>query len=70
MKLQIKKITGVLLACAGLMAITSCSEFEEINKNPYYSDTEMEQLDGVLNGAYVPNLEKHVIPVPLKTDNP
>lgn len=69
MKLQIKKITGVLLACAELMAITSCSEFEEINKNPYYSDTEMEQLDGVLNGAYVPNLEKHVIPVPLKTDN-
>ena len=44
MKLQIKKITGVLLACAELMAITSCSEFEEINKNPYYSDTEMEQL--------------------------
>lgn len=60
---------GVLLACAGIMTSTSCADFEEINKNPYLPDKDMEQKDGVLNGAYMPNLEKHIIPVPLKTDN-
>ena len=35
MKIQIKKIVGVLLACAGIMTSTSCADFEEINKNPY-----------------------------------
>lgn len=69
MKIQIKKIVGVLLACAGIMTSTSCADFEEINKNPYLPDKDMEQKDGVLNGAYMPNLEKHIIPVPLKTDN-
>ena len=33
MKIQIKKIVGVLLACAGIMTSTSCADFEEINKN-------------------------------------
>ena len=47
----------------------SKKDFEEINKNPYLPDKDMEQKDGVLNGAYMPNLEKHIIPVPLKTDN-
>ncbi len=69
MKVQIKKIVGVVLACAGLMINTSCLDFEEINKNPYYPDKDMEKMDGVLNSAYLPNLEKHVIPAPLKTDN-
>ena len=69
MKIQIKKIVGVLLACAGIMTSTSCADFEEINKNPYLPDKAMEQKDGVLNGAYMPNLEKYIIPVPLKTDN-
>ncbi len=32
MKIQIKKIVGVLLACAGIMTSTSCADFEEINK--------------------------------------
>ena len=69
MKIQMKNILGVALACAGLMMNTSCSDFEEINKNPYYPDKDMEKMDGVLNSAYLPNLEKHAIPVPLKTDN-
>ena len=47
MKIQIKKIVGVLLACAGLMTSTSCVDFEEINKNPYLPDKDMEQKDGV-----------------------
>lgn len=51
------------------MTSTSCADFEEINKNPYLPDKDMEQKDGVLNGAYMPNLEKHIIPVPFKTDN-
>ena len=53
MKIQIKKIVGVLLACAGIMTSTSCADFEEINKNPYLPDKDMEQKDGVLNGAYM-----------------
>ena len=69
MKIQMKNILGVALACAGLMMNTSCSDFEEINKNPYYPDKDMEKMDGVLNSAYLPNLEKHAIPAPLKTDN-
>ena len=28
MKIQIKKIVGVLLACAGIMTSTSCADFE------------------------------------------
>jgi hypothetical protein len=43
MKIQIKKIVGVLLACAGIMTSTSCADFEEINKNPYLPDKDMEQ---------------------------
>lgn len=56
MKIQIKKIVGVLLACAGIMTSTSCADFEEINKNPYLPDKDMEQKDGVLNGAYMPEI--------------
>ena len=41
-----------------IMTSTSCADFEEINKNPYLPDKDMEQKDGVLNGAYMPNLEK------------
>ncbi len=69
MKVQIKNILGMVLACTGLMMNTSCSDFEEINKNPLYPDKEMETMDGVLNSAYLPSLEKQVIPVPLKSDN-
>ena len=69
MKQQIKNIFGITLACTGLLMNTSCLDYEEINKNPYYPDKEMEQLDGVLNSAYLPNLEKHAIPAPLTTDN-
>ena len=49
MKIQMKNILGVALACAGLMMNTSCTDFEEINKNPYYPDKDMEKMDGVLN---------------------
>ena len=69
MKLQIKNRLGVALACVGLVMNTSCTDFEEINKNPYFPDKDMEKMDGVLNSAYLPALEKHVIPTPLKTDN-
>lgn len=69
MKRQIKNILGITLACVGLMMNTSCSDFEDINKNPLYPDKDMEKLDGILNSAYMPNLEKHAIPTPLKTDN-
>ena len=31
MKIQMKNILGVALACAGLMMNTSCSDFEEFN---------------------------------------
>lgn len=70
MNLKIKNRIIAVIAFAGLMTNTSClRDFEEINKNPLYPDKPMEQLDGVLNSAYLPDLEKHVIPVPLKSDN-
>ena len=43
MKQQIKNIFGITLACTGLLMNTSCLDYEEINKNPYYPDKEMEQ---------------------------
>lgn len=42
MKQQIKNIFGITLACTGLLMNTSCLDYEEINKNPYYPDKEME----------------------------
>ena len=69
MKQHIKNIFGITLACSSLLLNTSCLDFEEINKNPYLPDKGMEQLDGVLNSAYLPNLEKHAVPAPFTTDN-
>lgn len=53
---------------AGLVApmallTTSCTKpFEEINKNSLYPDFEMLRRDGVLNGAFMSDLQAHVIP--------
>ena len=64
MKLNKIKIIGMAFAATCLLANVSCtSDFEKINKNPLYPDKEMEQLDGVLNSAYLPALQKNVIPV-------
>ncbi len=70
MNLNFKHIAGAVLASGCLMALSSCMyDFTDINRNPLYPDKEQELLDGVLNSAYLPNLEKHVIPVALKSDN-
>lgn len=67
-KIKIKSIaiTGTI---AFLLAQASCTrDFENINKNPLNPDKEMEQMDGVLNGAYMPTLQKNVIPVGAASD--
>ncbi|WP_336616557.1 SusD/RagB family nutrient-binding outer membrane lipoprotein [Bacteroides acidifaciens] len=70
MNLNFKHIAGAVLASGCLMALSSCMyDFTDINRNPLYPDKNQELLDGVLNSAYLPNLEKHVIPVALKSDN-
>ena len=69
MKIQLKHIMGVAVAFSCLQMNTACIDFEEINTNPYFPDKDMEKLDGVLNSAYLPNLEKHVIPTPLITES-
>lgn len=52
-----------------LLGITSCtSDFESINKNPLFPDKEMEKLDNVLYGMYLPNLQKTVIPIGTHSD--
>ncbi|MBR8709537.1 RagB/SusD family nutrient uptake outer membrane protein [Bacteroides pyogenes] len=66
---HIKNIFGIAFACTGMLMNTSCMDYEEINKNPYLPDKSMEQLDGILNSAYLPNLEKHAVPAPFTTDN-
>lgn len=61
MKLIIKNIlTPIIFTVLLLMNVSCLDNFEDINKNPLYPDKEMEQLDRVLNSAYLPNLQKHV----------
>ena len=69
MKSNMKNKFSYFIICA-LMAISfSCTDdFSEINKNPLYPDKEMEQLDGILNSAYLPTLQKNVIPVGTASD--
>lgn len=68
MKLNIK-ISALLSSILLMFSISCTSDFEEINKNPLYPDKEMEQLDGVLYSAYLPNLQKNVIPVSTTSEN-
>jgi len=70
MKLNIKKgIEAVMIFGTCMMLHTSCTrDFEEINKNPLYPDKEAEQWDGVLNSAYLPDLQKNVIAVGTAAD--
>lgn len=69
MKLIIKNIlTPIIFTVLLLMNVSCLDNFEDINKNPLYPDKEMEQLDRVLNSAYLPNLQKHVIPVGTASD--
>lgn len=63
MEKNILKTVGMGSLAVCLFALTSCTrDFEKINKNPLNPDKEMEQLDGILNGAYMPVLQKNVIP--------
>lgn len=62
MKIKNIKTIAVALYMLSLLLNVACTDnFADINKNPLYPDKEMEQLDGVLNGAYVPNLQKNVV---------
>lgn len=63
-----KSIGMAILSCLFIMSSSCVSDFEDINKNPLFPDKEMEQLDGVLNGAFVPTLQKNVIPVGTASD--
>lgn len=50
------------------LGLSCTDDFEKINKNPLYPDKEMEQLDGILNSAYLPSLQKNVIAVGTASD--
>lgn len=69
MRYKIFKSIGIaILSCLFIINSSCISDFEDINKNPLFPDKEMEQLDGILNGAYVPTLQKNVIPVGTASD--
>lgn len=54
---------------ASIAGLSSCTDgFERINKNPLYPDKEMEKLDDVIYGMYIPNLQKTVIPTGTEAD--
>lgn len=61
------KLTTVVLAVAvGIVSLSSCiKNFQEINTNPQLPNDEMLSRDGVLNGAYMPELQKQIIPTAL-----
>lgn len=61
---KIKNMCRTLSAIAllGSTLCTSCIS-EDINRNPLLPTKEDEKMDGVIYGAYLPNLEKSVIPV-------
>lgn len=64
MKANKLRLIGIASLAACLFIQTSCTRnFEKINKSPLNPDKEMEQLDGILNGIYIPALQKNVIPV-------
>lgn len=58
------KLTTVALAVAlGVASLSSCTkDFPEINTNPLLPNDEMLSRDGVLNGAYMPELQKQIVP--------
>ena len=51
-----------VIALLGSTLCTSCIS-EDINRNPLLPTKEDEKMDGVIYGAYLPNLEKSVIPI-------
>lgn len=58
-----KLTTVALVAAMGMVSLSSCTKnFQEINTNPLLPNDEMLSRDGVLNGAYMPELQKQIIP--------
>ena len=49
-----------VIALLGSTLCTSCIS-EDINRNPLLPTKEDEKMDGVIYGAYLPNLEKSVM---------
>lgn len=58
------KLTTVALAVAvSVASLSSCTRnFQDINTNPQLPNDEMLSRDGVLNGAYMPELQKQIVP--------
>lgn len=66
--LSMKPIALAAFSFVISLQVSCTRDFENINKSPLNPDKEMEQLDGVLNGAYMPVLQKNVIPVGAASD--
>lgn len=65
MKLNKVKNMWRILSVIALLGSTLCTSCisEDINRNPLLPTKEDEKMDGVIYGAYLPNLEKSVIPI-------
>ncbi len=64
-----RKAFCALAISATILGSSSCTDnFERINKNPLYPDKEMEKMDDVIYGMYIPNLQKTVIPTGTSAD--
>lgn len=59
--LKTKLLSASLLGL--ILGVSACTgDFESINKDPRLPDDKMLALDGTLNGAYIPDLQKRAIP--------
>ncbi len=68
-KSKTQKVICAMALSATVFAGSSCTDnFERINKNPLFPDKEMEKLDDVIYGMFIPNLQKTVIPTGTETD--